>query len=389
MRILFIINFYPPGYWGSISQQCKATVDFLIEKQHNVYILTGNYGATGQEKLQIAAKLPMRNLKYVNYENSNSFERWKLDKYNYKITKKVATVILPDIVFFWDLDGVSVAPVLAIQDLHILKVFEISNLWIDKYIHPEFLAKLKLNLKKLLPQVVGGEIDFNPSIVNTIELKEEMTKRYKLERSHLLPRGVKISTAEQTPDFNSKINFVYNGVIDRNKDFTEIFKVLQRFRKQGKIFTYNLFGKVETSFIYVLKKDLIKFDLEDQVRFHDFTENKNIMYEQNQIYLIPSGKSIDLEHDIFRAWSHKRLLLLPAKSADRLVQDGVNGLIYDDDLLEKLEWIFANPVQASKICETEYQIVEENYNLDKIMEQTEKILLEELMIHRRKHGKNI
>jgi glycosyltransferase involved in cell wall biosynthesis len=383
MRILFVVNYYPPQQWGKAALRCQSMVDYLKDNGHQVYLLTGNYGVEKQETLQIQANKPIRMLKYVTYEKAGSYERWKLDKYNYVITLQIATEVRPDLTFIWDMADISIAPVLAIQKLKIPKIFEISQLWIDNYVHQDLFSRLKLRLKRLLPNTVGGKIDFNPSIVNSREIEKKLQQRYGLHKFYYLPVAVDVPSQVKSPDFSPTLKLMSSCEISEDKDFRTIFVALQKLQKQGVSFEYNLYGKIEPQYIYKLKKELERFGLASQVRFHTDQQAEKTCYEKNDIYLIPSGsQEIDLE--ILQAWAHKRLLIMAEISSGVQLNPGVDLLIFQDNLVELLKMVALDISQAQKMADAGYKHVCQDYNLKKIMQKTEEILIKEMMEQKEK-----
>ncbi|MFO7895638.1 MAG: glycosyltransferase [Candidatus Cloacimonadales bacterium] len=383
MRILFVVNFYPPQPWGTVAERCQAMAKYLDNNGHDLFILTGNYGVAEKDNRQLSVQKLMRFLKYVNYENAGSYERWKVDKYNYHVTWQIAEEIMPDLTFFWDMDGISVAPVLAIQKLKIPKIFEVSKLWIDKYVHEDFISRSKLKLKSFLPQTVGGKIDFNPSIVNSRRVEKELQLRYGLQRFYYLPVGVDIPSVVSLPDFGRSLKLISRWEIAENKNFTTIFIALQKLQKQGIRFEYNLFGKLNPQLIYKLKKEIDHYGLGKEIQFHTQQKDEDFCYENNDIYLIPPG-SVEIDLEILQAWANQRLLLIPEVATELKLSPGVDLLLYQDNLFEQLLAVAEDSSNARKIAAAGYQHVSQKYNLAKIMQQTAEILLKETMEQKQK-----
>ncbi|MCD4795892.1 MAG: glycosyltransferase family 4 protein [Candidatus Cloacimonetes bacterium] len=391
MRILVISNYYPPFFWGDYEPACKEMVDHLLKNNHKVYILTGNYGVPKRNSSKPELNKPCRILKYVNYENANSTERYLVDKFNFRATKQMIKQTFPDIVFIWNMKGISTAPVFAVQTMKIPRIFDIANLWPNAYILPGFASNIKRMLKRILPNTIGGKLDLNPSIVTSNWMAQSLKRRYGLKRSYVIPRGVMLPKNVHPKKQKQILEYIFVGRIDHNKKIEIALKALQLLKTKGKKynFQFNLYGDVETSFLIKLQKTIHQLDLSENVHFKGKTENIDVVYKQSDITILPH---LTQESNILIAlesMAYKNSVVIPNQfGAAEIIEHNIDGLLFEPDnpesLYEQLISIHDNYEKRIEIGENAYRKISEKYEISMIEKKIEDILLQEVNKQKRK-----
>lgn len=132
MNILVLTNLYPPHYIGGYELICQTVVEGLRARGHAISILTSDYGlgAAGasapesgiERTLKINGLyghpwLPLRKLRWV-------------EKHNNQALRRTMASVCPDLVYIWNMGGLSKSMLFTLQELGIPRVFYISDHWI-------------------------------------------------------------------------------------------------------------------------------------------------------------------------------------------------------------------------------------------------------------------
>ncbi|MFA9373807.1 MAG: glycosyltransferase family 4 protein, partial [Poseidonibacter sp.] len=188
MKILILSNYYPPYYIGGYELACFDTVEYLKNAGHDVYILTGDYKECSQNFQRV-----YRKLKYIDYSNPSFLDKFKIEEFNYNITKDVISKINPDLVYIWSLRLVSLAPLWAVEQTKVKKVFEIGDFWMKGFLSNSFMSKIKRSIKQVIPFFKSVEVKIDPIISVSNWMKEEMKELYGSQQIFQIPNGTKIT----------------------------------------------------------------------------------------------------------------------------------------------------------------------------------------------------
>ncbi len=152
MKILVISELYPPYYLGGYEINCKDTVDALIDRGHQVTLLTSFWGIPEKsiqgniyrildfDRIDLGDGINRNSKKISNLEKRIlEYKRRYISRRNYSITKTIISKIQPDIVYLWRLQITTTSPALCAQDMGIPTVFRIEDYW---------LARIRLTLNE-------------------------------------------------------------------------------------------------------------------------------------------------------------------------------------------------------------------------------------------------
>lgn len=134
MRILFVSNLYPPHYLGGYEFGCFEAVNHLKNRGHDVCVLTSTYGVTNPESdgevyrwLQadpekLLGSLGQRALRVVRKEIRNQ-----------RAFKRVVSEFRPDLVYFWNLRGISISLPFWAQRKNLRHCYYVFDKWLETW----------------------------------------------------------------------------------------------------------------------------------------------------------------------------------------------------------------------------------------------------------------
>jgi glycosyltransferase involved in cell wall biosynthesis len=156
MKILCVSNYYPPFYEGGYEISVKETMDFMEGSGHTVYVLCGTKGIPPKEiDLQDTprAGIPHRVLNYIDYVSPSFQNKHQVEKHNYRRTMNTLRYVQPDLIYFGNMKGISIAPILAVQKQNIPRVFDIGDLWPRIYLSRNLSSIMNRFLKRVIPEL--------------------------------------------------------------------------------------------------------------------------------------------------------------------------------------------------------------------------------------------
>jgi glycosyltransferase involved in cell wall biosynthesis len=134
MRILVISNFYPPHYIGGYEIGCADVVNGLRERGHKVCVLTSFCGLGGathsgdvfrwlradQGNSDDASGQPISTILLKELANRHAF-------------KRLAAEFKPDLIYVWNVTGISISLLFASQKLKMPTCYYISDDWLSRW----------------------------------------------------------------------------------------------------------------------------------------------------------------------------------------------------------------------------------------------------------------
>lgn len=133
MKILVLTNLFPPHYLGGYELICYAVVGALSRRGHNIHILTSNHGLEGktiQEEQGITRALRIHG--FYGHPWLGIGRLRALEKYNNTILRETLETFKPDLVYVWNMGGLSKSMLLSLQQFNVPTVCYLSDHWIAR-----------------------------------------------------------------------------------------------------------------------------------------------------------------------------------------------------------------------------------------------------------------
>ncbi|MGB5792951.1 glycosyltransferase family 4 protein [Poseidonibacter sp.] len=375
MKILILSNYYPPYYIGGYELACFDTVEYLKNAGHDVYVLTGDYKECSQNFQRV-----YRKLKYIDYSNPSFLDKFKIEEFNYNITKDVISKINPDLVYIWSLRLVSLAPLWAVEETKVKKVFEIGDFWMKGFLSNSFMSKIKRSIKQVIPFFKSVEVKIDPIISVSNWMKEEMKELYGSQQIFQIPNGTKI-TKEKVEKNSVMMRYMFCGRLDYSKGLDLAIKALSNLKdKKVQDFQFHIYGDGDKTYIKRCKQMIKILNLEDEVFFHGKCDNLEKEYKKNHVLLMPTRMREPFGLVLIEAMNYGVVCLAtndygPAE----IIDDKKNGLLFSalsvDDLTSKILLIHNNWNLLQKYREDAYIKVANKFDINIVKKEVENVLL--------------
>ena len=375
MKILVISNYYPPYYIGGYELACFNTVEYLKKCGHDVYVLTGNYMDESSEFGQT-----YRKLKYINYEHPSFWDKHKVEIYNYAVTKDIIKKISPDIVYLWSLRLISLSPAIAVQDLHIKRIFEIGDFWMKGYFSNTLFSKIKRFIKNLLPFTIGSKVDLSPAICVSNWVAKEMKDNYNTKQTYVIPNGTHIYKRNRKK-LSKKIKYMFCGRVDITKGIDMALKALGSLKDRGiNNFEFNIYGDGNADYINKCKNITKVLNLNNEVNFYGKKNNTKEIYTQNDILLMPTRMKEPFGLVIIEAMASGVVVIATdGYGPAEIINNNKDGLLFKEnditDLTNNILKIHSNQFLYNKLRDAAYHKVCNNFNLLNVKKEVEYIII--------------
>lgn len=403
MKILVVTDLYPPHFVGGYELKCKLHADELIQRGHQVSVLTSTWKTNKEDvpednvsrlllttrngrSTQVQNKLPGV---FTFYKRFNQLTRLVTSRKNYKIARQLISISKPDLVYAWQLDDVSIGPILAAQDQGIPIVFRLDDYW---------LANLKREicldanpLKRRYRAMINGLQDFNTIDFGHMLVVSRFVKKSYVEAGFLsqdimvMPEGVlsEIILDDKdlpTPAARDPFRLVYVGRLVHQKGTHVALEALAHLVREKGMSNIHLdiIGLGPNEYLNQLKSMAQELEIASHVEFVGFVEHKQVLarFLKYNAVLIPSLWEEPLSGTIAEAMARG----LPVIATDRggnpeIIFDSENGLLVPPGDSVKLAYaikkLIDNPAMLQKLRYNALNTVRENYMHEKIVDRVE------------------
>ncbi|GAB4543396.1 MAG: hypothetical protein Kow0063_36510 [Anaerolineae bacterium] len=294
MRILFLSNFYPPYELGGYEQWCQEVAVRLIERGHEVWVLTSRYGVGAERKKDVPYVTRSLYLQSdINYYHPIDFflRRPIQERENIRALRKAIDRFSPDILMVWGMWNLSHnLPYWAEQWMPGRVAYFISNYWpVDTDPHTAFWQlptrrpQLKwvkrllrwVALRQLRREGYPPPLRFEHAVCCSQYVRNTLVKAGKLPDS----AGVLLGGTDPEPflrhsrlshdHVDGPVEFLYFGRLIHDKGVHTALEAIGLLKRRGLIDGANLtiLGSGHPDYEAKLRQMLVQLDISDHVRF--------------------------------------------------------------------------------------------------------------------------
>ena len=374
-----------------------------MQRGYKVSILTSNWMA-GQEDIaedNVSRSLhtsrdnePLRHQKKSPipsslYKRYGQMKRMLACRENYKVAYNTIAALKPDLVYTWQLNDVSIAPVLAAQDQGVPTVFRLDDYWLAKL--RKELCLDSNPLKRRYRSIVNGLQDFN-----TIDFSHMLAVSRWVKKSYVevgfpaanitvMPEGVLSNTILDIDELSRSrakgcFRLVYVGRLVHHKGTHVALESLWHLVKEMGISNIRL-DIIEvgpSDYVEQLKNMVLGLGLNAYVEFIGFVEHELVLarFLEYSAVLIPSLWEEPLSGTIAEAMARG----LPVIATDRggnpeIISDYENGLLVPPGDPLKLAYaikkLIEDPAMVRRLQRRALETVRKNYMHERIIDQVE------------------
>ena len=339
MKILCVSNYYSPFYEGGYEISVKETMDYMESNGHTVYVLCGTKGIPPKEiDIQDTprAGIPHRVLDYIDYVSPSFQNKHQVEKHNYRRTMNTLRYVQPDLIYFGNMKGISIAPILAVQKQNIPRVFDIGDLWPRIYLSRNLSSIMNRFLKRVIPGTIGGNIKIDPVIVPSRWMKSELVSTYGSKHVFVIPRGIALPPC-QIRHSSKPLRFVFAGRIEPLKGLDLIITAAKKLVETIPEFALDIYGDGDEEYLNECREKIKKSSMEMHFnflgRYHDVSQ----ILPQYDVLLMPTLAREAFGRIIIEAMAARLIVIATdAYGPSEIISSGTDGFLFKRGSVQSL-----------------------------------------------------
>ncbi len=398
MKVLVLTDFYPPHYTGGYELFCEQIVEVMRAHGHDVTVLTTSYGLPGKTvEGHVHRVLDLIDLRHDTWlqRRVNQFKKACHAINNYRITRRLARQIEPDIAYVFHLLRTTVTPAYATHDLGIPGIYLIGSHWLVHW-RREFIEETN-PIKRLYRTALMGFQDYRKlqfdgaTVISQSLMDEYEAVGFDMSRAVLVPSGIPddwIADAPPPPRSpDDPLRLAYIGRYDPAKGPAVPIKALAHLARQADApaVTLDLIGPEEASdYKRQLRKLVADSGLEGTVHFLNFMPRVELIrhYRDYDVLIFPTLRYEGLGTTNLEAMSQGLVVIASNIGGPRdLIEDGRNGLLVPPGdpaaLAEAITRVARNPALAVELGRAALRTIRIGYT-ETILEHHFAVYLETL-----------
>jgi len=304
LRILIISNYFPPYVEGGYEVACAQTADYLASQGHSISVLTGNAPCDNE----MAHRYPVeRDLLYIDYREGGWRQKMAVEYHNYQRVSQVIAAFRPDLVYFWNLKGLSTAPIFAARHASCKYVFEMGDDWAAAYLKPGPLAWLKRAGKTLLTRGrIGLSFTLDPCIVVSEWFGRRLAQRYGADRCFCIPNGTRLPQQRRSIRSAGPTRFLLAGRLVPEKGVDLVIDAASELLLKGqRDFQISMVGPCNPDYRQTCIDRIHSLGLASWIQWYPVTDAMDEVYRAHDVLLMPTHTQEPFGLVLIEAMAHE------------------------------------------------------------------------------------
>lgn len=353
MKILIVSNYYPPYIIGGYELGCHEVAKALRERGHAVKVLTSTYGVgSATEEADVSRSL----LLTVQVQKESPLTRARrlvrIETNNQKEFPRLCSAFRPDVVYFWNMRGISISLVFAAERLRLPVSIYVSDNWLSRWKtdlwHDFSCRRGSSTLNRLLLRVVrqiarlrgclvlDGAPDLRHVQFCSLYLKNDaLLKGVPVEKAEVIHWGTNASLAPLDSSAAPR-RLLYVGQIVPNKGPHIAIEALSLLAREGcaEVTLTLVGGSVQPEYEASVRQLAVERGLGERCRFAGVVPRQDLLplYSQYDILVFPSSWEEPFAITPLEAMASGLVVVgTTTGGSGEIFQDGVNALTFVKD----------------------------------------------------------
>jgi glycosyltransferase involved in cell wall biosynthesis len=404
MRILVVSNLYPPHAIGGYEERCRAMVERLSARGHDVKVLTSIYGV-GHETVEGPVSRRLRIHGFFGFPWLPPHRLFFLERHNHRILREAIAAHQPDVIHVWNLGGLSKALILSLQAWGGPVVYDVSDHWIARSLRADVWMRwwndeaggagaralrgvlrttgLASLIKRAAPFGAWHEIRFDRLYFCSATLRAiAVAAGWPVAGGGVIYCGVETSRFKRRERSDRFIRMLYVGRLTDDKDPLTALRAVAKVRAAGVPVTLDLFGGGDADYIAQLKAEAARPELAGAIEFRRATAlEMPAIYADYDALLFTSAWEEPFALTPLEAMAAGIPVIgTPSGGSRELFRDGENAVVFPvrdaDGLAQGMRRLAADAALRQSMVETARREVVVRYDLTPITDQIETYLKE-------------
>lgn len=402
MRILVISNYYPPVELGGWEQLTCNVVTELVERNHQVRVLTSNYLKEQIENTEsdIDRSLFLESYDPQNYHPSYTLVHRRQEKENIRALTALEEEFKPEIIYINGMWNLPYSLAKRAEELAPGRVvYYIASYWpTEEDAHTAYWStpaeiswrQLPKNLlasvvrKTMINATPRKQLDFQLVLCVSRYVQDYVIEEVGVpkERTKVVHNGIELDLfgMKKARANNKVLKLLYAGRLAPDKGVHTIIESLAILRKENfDLPLYlSLYGNGTNDYQNRLTRLISESELDEYVQFKGIVPREDMpeVFAEHDVLLFPSIWSEPLARIIQEAMASGLVVIGTSTGGTcEILQDGENGLVFEAEdaqmLTRKILEISNDPELRSKLSRAARSTVKEKFSLDRMVDEIE------------------
>jgi glycosyltransferase involved in cell wall biosynthesis len=407
MRILTIIDSYPPYHSGGYELRCKDVVEGLSKKGHGIKIITtrcpdGFYEDMNEQMIE--------RVFHKKSETPFIYQRIFYDFIDIKYIQSEVKKFKPDIIYLWHLGNLSNAIVPYFSNKIIPIVLDDGGIGavstVKRYNKGLYFYKNKEDViaKKYIKHIINQAITvLSNNLIRTnwnwpqnmcIIFNSAYSMNYAkendvpLKNNKVIYSGIDMSkfVFKTRKGVNSPIKIITPGRISPEKGTIDAVYFLSKVKEENIPVKLTLIGKKYSPAYYQETiREICKRNLQNKIQILPMVNHDNLakLYQESDVCFFPSYQKYGLSRVPLEAMASGCLVITYGnEGSNEIIKNKENGMIIEEGNIAAgaavLQEILESPPMYQSIIHAARQTIEENHSLDTYIKNVEVFLLDNI-----------
>lgn len=405
MHIAFLTNYYPPYHLGGFEELCEDVAQGLIQRGHEVFILTSKKGEAEESKSYIYRKLEeVMDIRSYRSSLSTFWGRKRHRSNNLYHLEDFLKKTRPDVFMVWGMWNLHRhLPAYVEQKTFIPLVYYMADYWptlpdaniqhwqgsgrywysIIPYL---ILGRFAL---KLLSQDSSPSLRFRHVLCVSEFVRDSLIKScFEVKNTQIIHNGIDIKEFPfyEKNTFSSRsyrpVDILYAGRFSQEKGVHTTIQAAAKLKSEGYRFRLHLLGSGLPKYVSEIDQLIKSLHLEEDVIFLSRVTREEMpkKLEQFDLLVVPSIWAEPLPR-IIQEGMACGLPVIASRTGGipEILQHEENGLLFTPgdahDLAQQIKKVIACPELAIRMIYNGRNTVETEFNIEKTVDKIEAYLL--------------
>lgn len=131
MRILVIVNLYPPLHAGTFDFRCESICHLLQKRGHEIHVLTSKHGLQQEQRDPDIERRLILNGKFDAPTVDSYGDLKEVEAHNNETVREVIANFLPQLIYVFSLQGLSKSILFTLRNSKIPTVYDVADDWLS------------------------------------------------------------------------------------------------------------------------------------------------------------------------------------------------------------------------------------------------------------------
>jgi glycogen synthase len=129
VRILVIVNLYPPLHAGTFDFRCETVCGLLQKRGHSIHVLTSRYGLNTEQRDPDVERRLILNGAFDQPLVTSFNDLKEIEEYNNRVVRETVSACDPELIYVWSLNGLSKSIIFTLRNTKVPTVFDVADDW--------------------------------------------------------------------------------------------------------------------------------------------------------------------------------------------------------------------------------------------------------------------